>query len=155
MREFKQKGIFIQAIFLDKEPTAIEYSKKLAKKAEIINQIIFINKSIRELEEVTGGFSPHIVEIVGFWEYRPKEKAIELVRRIYNLLPSNGVLVMGTISPNLEMLFSHYVGNWPMYYRNLKQFIELLTKGGFNPKDIKIIYEPLKVQKIAICRKSA
>jgi hypothetical protein len=154
MREFKQKGIFIQAIFLDKEPTAIEYSKKLAKEAEIINQITFVNKSTRELEGVISGFNPQIIEVIGFWEYRPKEKAIELVRRIYYLLPLSGVLLISTISPNAESLFSHYVGNWPMYYRNLNQFIEILTKGGFNPRDIKIIYEPLKIQKIAICRKS-
>jgi 2-polyprenyl-3-methyl-5-hydroxy-6-metoxy-1,4-benzoquinol methylase len=154
MREFKQRGIFIQAIFLDKEPTAIEYSKKLAARAGIINQITFVNKSTRELEEVISGFNPHIIEVIGFWEYRPKEKAIELVKRIYNLLPPDGILLMSTISPNAESLFSHYVGNWPMYYRNLNQFIEILTKGGFNPQDIKIIYEPLKIQKIAICRKS-
>lgn len=154
MAEFKQKDIFIQAIFLDLDPTAIEHSKKLAEKAEVINQIIFINKSVRELEEVASEFKPHIIEVVGFLEYRPKEKAIELMRRIRRLLVPNGVLITSTISPNSESLFIYYVANWPMIYRTLKQFIEITTKGGFDPEDTEIIYEPLKVQKIAICQKS-
>ena len=154
MSEFKQKDIPIKAIFLDRDLTAIEHSKKLAQEAGVINQIIFINKTTRELEEVTRGFSPNIIEVVGFWEYRSKEKAIELIRRIYDLLLPNGVLLISSISPNLESLFSYYVGNWPMYYRNLKQFIEIITKGGFKPQEIEIIYEPLKIQKVAICRKS-
>lgn len=153
MTEFKQKGI-IKAIFLDLDPTAIEHSKKLAQRAGIINQIIFANRSARDLEEVAKGFKPHLVETVGFIEYRPKERAIELVKRIRSLLAPNGTLLISSVSPSLEKPFIHYVGNWPMYYRNLKQFIEILINGGFDPKDIKIIYEPLKIQKIAICQKS-
>jgi len=60
---------------------------------------------------------------------------------------------MSSISPNLERLFIHYVVNWPMFYRNMKQFITVITKGGFNSQEIKIIYEPLKIQKIAVCWK--
>ena len=43
--------------------------------------------------------------------------------------------------------------NWPMIYRNTKQFTEIIIKGGFNSENSEIIYEPLKIQKIAVCRK--
>jgi len=153
MKEFKKRGVLIKAILLDLDLTAIEHSKKLARQAEVINQIIFVNKSARELEEVAREFNPNIVEVVGFLEYRPREKAIELMKRIHYLLTPKGVMLTSSISPNLEKLFLYYVINWPMFYRNLKQFIEIITEGGFKPQDIKIIYEPLKIQKIAVCQK--
>jgi len=154
MKEFKKKGVLIKAILLDLDSTAIEYSRKLAEQAEITNQMTFINKSARELIEIAKGFNPNIIEVVGFLEYRPREKAIELMKRIHYLLTPKGVMLTSSISPNLESLFSYYVGNWPMFYRNSKQFIEIITEGGFKPQDIKIIYEPLKIQKIAVCQKS-
>jgi len=154
IKEFKKGGVLIKAIFLDLNPTAIEYSRRLAEQAEITNQITFINKSARELIEIAKEFNPNIIEVVGFLEYRPKEKAIELMKRIHYLLTPRGVMLTSSISPNLEKLFLYYVVNWPMFYRNLKQFIEIVTEGGFKPEDIKIIYEPLKIQKIAVCRKA-
>ncbi len=153
MAEFKQKGIPIGAIFLDLNSAAIEHSKKLAQKAEVIDQITFINKGVNVLEEAVKNFNPHIVEIVGFLEYRPEEKAIKLAEKIYQLLLPGGVLLISNISNNLEHLFLHYVANWPMIYRSPKKLAELLIKGGFNSKNIKIIYEPLKIHEIAICQK--
>lgn len=152
IQKFKQKGLSIKVILLDLDLSALEHSKILAKKAGVIEQIKFVNKNARELEEVVKDFNPQIIEVVGFLEYRPQGRAIELARRIYNLLGQGGVFLTSSISPNFESLFLRYVANWPMIYRNLKQFKEMLIKGGF--KDFKIVYEPLKIQKIAICRKS-
>lgn len=154
MAEFKQKGVPVRAIFLDLDPTAIEHSKKLAQKAEVIDQITFINKGVNVLEEAVKNFNPHIVEIVGFLEYRPEERAIKLAGKIYQLLLPGGVLLISNISNNSERLFLHYVSNWPMVYRSPKQLAEILVKGSFNPKNCKIIYEPLKIHQIAICKKS-
>lgn len=153
IKEYKEKGVIIKAILLDLDPTAIENSKKLATRAGVINHITFANKSTRALEEVAKEFNPNIIELVGFLEYRPKEKAIQLIRRIYSLLAPNGVFFTSTVTPSFEKMFSYYVSNWPMIYRNLDQFIDLVVDGGFDPRESRIIYEPLKVQKIAICRK--
>ncbi len=154
IQEFKQKGIIVQAIFLDLDLTAIEYSRELSQKANVTEQIIFINKSVRGLEETVKGFNPNIIEIVGFLEYRPKEKAIELVTRACHLLTSNGVLLTSNINYNPEILFLHWVVNWQMIYRTPQELVEILIKRSFNPKDCKIICEPLKIYSLAICKKS-
>lgn len=153
MVEFKQKGIPIRAIFLDLNLTAIEHSKKLAQKAGVINQITFISKGVNVLEEAVKGFNPQIVEVVGFLEYRPEERAIKLIEKIYQLLLPDGVLLVSNTSNNLEQLFLHYVINWPMIYRSPMKLAEVLVKGGFNPKNCRIIFEPLKIHELAICRK--
>jgi SAM-dependent methyltransferase len=153
MSEFKQKGIFIKAIFLDLDPTAIEYSRKMARKFGIVNQIIFINKSAKELEEAVGDFKPNIIEMVGFLDYRPREKAINLIEKINRILDSNGVVLISNIAPNAERYFLYQVMNWPMIYRSPEQLADVVVKGGFDPQKCEIIYEPLKIHGIAICRK--
>ncbi|PIQ07478.1 MAG: hypothetical protein COW72_00085 [Candidatus Nealsonbacteria bacterium CG18_big_fil_WC_8_21_14_2_50_37_10] len=154
MQEFKQKGIIVRAIFLDLDLTAIEYSRKLSQKANVMEQIIFINKSVRELEETVKGFNPNIIEIVGFLEYRSKEKAIELVTRAYHLLTPNGVLLTSNINYNPEILFFYWVVDWQMIYRTPRELFGILVKGLFNSKNCKIICEPLKIYSLAICKKS-
>jgi len=153
MAEFKQKSVIIKAIFLDLDPSAIEYSKKMAQNAGVINQIIFVNRSAGDLEVAVNEFKPHIVEMVGFLEYRPKEKAIILTEKINKLLTSGGVALISNIAPNFERGFLSQVLNWPMVYRSPKELSEVVIKGGFNPKNCEIVYEPLKIHGIAICRK--
>jgi ubiquinone/menaquinone biosynthesis C-methylase UbiE len=155
MAEFKEKegGTNIKAIFLDLDSTAIEHGKKLAQKAGITDQIIFINKGVNMLEEALKDFSPHIIEVVGFLEYRAEEKAIKLIEKIYRLLPPGGLLLVSNVCNNLEKLFLYHIVNWPMIYRSPRKLAKLLIKGGFNSKNIKIIYEPLKIHEIAICQK--
>jgi 2-polyprenyl-3-methyl-5-hydroxy-6-metoxy-1,4-benzoquinol methylase len=154
MAEFKQKGASIKAIFLDLDPSAIEYSKKMAQKAGVINQITFVNRSAGDLEVAVNEFKPHIVEMVGFLEYRPKEKAIILTEKINKLLTSGGVALISNIAPNFERGFLSQVLNWPMVYRSPKELSEVIIKGGFNPKNCEIVYEPLRIHGIAICRKT-
>lgn len=153
IKEFKQKGIFIRASFLDRDPTAIEYSKNLAKQMGIMNQINFINKSTRDLENAVHGFEPDIVEVTGLLEYKSDEKAINLLKRIYNLLALKGILITSNISPNLERPFIHWVANWPMVYRTPKKLSEIIIAAGFRPEYCKIIQEPLKIHSVAICQK--
>jgi SAM-dependent methyltransferase len=151
IKDFKEKSI--KALFLDLDTSALEHSKKLAKEAGIEDKIIFVNKSARELENIGKEFHPHIVEVVGFLMYRPKEKAIKLVERIYHILVPNGVLLISQDNYIPERFFLYYVVNWPIIFRSPAEFSEILIKGGFNPKYCKIIYEPLRMHGLAICKK--
>ena len=151
MAELKEKNI--KAIFLDLDPMAIEHSKKLAQKAGVIDQITFINKGANVLEEAIKKFNPHIIELVGFLEYRPEEKAIKLIERIYRVLAPKGTLLVSNIYNNPESLFLHYVVNWSMIYRSPKKLAEIIVKGGFNPQNCQIVFEPLKIHYIAECKK--
>jgi len=154
MKEFKEKNINIKAKFLDLDKTALEHSKKLAEQAGIKDKIIFVNKSAKHLEEIAKEFRPQIIEVVGFIMYRPDERVIKLIERIYRILPRDGILLISQDNHVIEKFFLYYVANWPLIFRSPKKFTELLIKGGFNPKNCKIVYEPLKMHGIAICRKT-
>lgn len=153
MKEFQHGDVIIKAIFLDRDPIAISHAKDLAKQAGVISQITFANTSTRELKNIVGEFKPHIVEVIGLLEYRPTEKAISLLKRIYDLLAPGGVVITSNIIPNLENFFSYWVVNWPMIYRTSDQLSEIIIKAGFNAKNCKIIMEPLRIHNVAICKK--
>ncbi|MGB9598584.1 MAG: class I SAM-dependent methyltransferase family protein [Minisyncoccales bacterium] len=152
LEEFKEKPI--EAIFLDLDKSALAHSRKMAEKMGVQNKIYFINKSAREIEEIGKNFSPHIVEVVGFLMYRPYEKAIALIQRIYHILALEGVLLVSQDNHILEEFFIHQVANWPIIFRSPSDFIDILIKGGFRPENCKIIYEPLKMHGLAICKKN-
>lgn len=152
MQEFKEKQV--KALFLDLDKSALEHSKKLAENAGIRDKITFVNKSAKDLGEIAKEFHPQIIEVVGFLMYRPEEKAIKLIERIYNALPLSGVLLISQDNHIIEKFFLYYAANWFIIFRSPEKFAELLIKGGFNPKNCEIIYEPFKMHGIAICRKS-
>jgi len=90
--------------------------------------------------------------MVGFLDYRPRDKAIVLVSRIKKLLPQGGIFLTCNIRTNPERPLVDYCLMWPMIYRNPKQFAEILIEAGFNPQSVRIIYEPFKIHGLAICQ---
>jgi len=90
--------------------------------------------------------------MVGFLDYRPRDKAIVLVSRIKKLLPQGGIFLTCNIQTNPERPLVDYCLMWPMIYRNPKQFAEILIEAGFNPQSVRIIYEPFKIHGLAICQ---
>jgi len=153
IRILKEEGIMVEVMLLDIDQSALEHAKLLAKKANVLERCQFVNKSTTDLELVTNNFKPHFVELVGFLEYRPFEKAVRLLSRIRNILEPGGVLAVSQIMPNPERFFLTVVVNWPMIYRSKKEFIDLITKAGFKEENFQIIQEPLGIHSLAICSK--
>ncbi|MCK5044211.1 class I SAM-dependent methyltransferase family protein [Candidatus Parcubacteria bacterium] len=152
--DLKKENILVKAVLLDLDPTAIEYAKKLAREYEVENQITFLNKSTRILQEVLNDFCPHVVEMIGFLEYRPRKQAIELISKIHRFLMPGGMFLTASISNNLERPFLYYVINWSMIYRTPEELSEVLFKSGFIASNCRIIYESHKIHNIVICQKS-
>jgi len=105
------------------------------------------------MERAAAAFKPHIIEMVGFLDYRPRNKAIGLIKRIRACLPDGGAFLTCNIRKNREKIFLDWILLWPMIYRSEEEFAELLLGGGFSPDKIQLIYEPFKIHGIAVCRK--
>jgi len=147
------KDIDIRVILLDLDPLAIDYSRKVAKKYGVEDKITFVIESTSTLEEVMKEVRPHIIEMIGFLDYRPYAKAARLIERIYKVLPPGGKFLTGNTHPNPEQHFLKWVINWEMIYRKPEELGRILTEGGFAPENCKIICEPHKVQCVAVCQK--
>jgi len=151
--EAKRNGIIVKAVLIDLDLTALEHSKKLAQEMKVENQVIFINKTASSVNEIGKEFKPHLIEIVGFLEYRPFNKSVELIRSIYQILENGGILLISQIAPNLESFFLKEVINWLMIYRKPKEVVKLLSLAGFDLKNCLFYWEPLKIHYMVECKK--
>ena len=115
----------IKAILIDVDSTALEKAKEVAKGAGLENRFYFIRGSTKKLEKICSEFKPHIIEMVGFLDYRPRNKAIELIGLIKKCLPDDGILLTCNIRRNIEKIFLDWVLLWPMHYRSEKQLVLL------------------------------
>ena len=143
----------IRAILIDVDKTALKAAKAMAEENGLGERFSFIRGTTKSLEKVCQEFRPHIIEMVGFLDYRPDDKAIQLISRIKSCLPSNGIFLTCNINHNRERIFLDWVLLWPMIYRNEKQFANLLLKGGFFSQNINILYEPFRIHGIGVCQK--
>jgi len=141
-----------KVVLLDVDQTAIDASKALVERAGMLDRFIFLRTSTSAVEEVMTKFKPQIVEMVGFLDYRPRDKAIELVARIKKLLPNGGVFLTCNIRNNPERPLVDYCLMWRMIYRNPKKFAEIMIEAGYNPRCVRIVYEPFKIHGLAICQ---
>jgi SAM-dependent methyltransferase len=145
--------INVKVTLLDLDATAIEYSKKLAEEYGVSRQISFIVGSTSHFEKAGDGLKPHIIEMVGFLDYRPDAKAVRLVRRIYEFLAPGGRFLTANIISNPERYFLLWVLNWGMIYRKPEELADIIIKAGFLPEQCRIICEPHKIHAVAVCHK--
>jgi len=143
----------IKAILVDIDPTAIANAETAVKKAGLEKNFTFISGSTKILDGLCGQLQPHIIEMVGFLDYRPKPQAEKLINRLRRCLGQDGILLTCNIAPNPEKIFLDWVLLWPMIYRTEEEFTGLLIAGGFEKEKIKILAEPHGIHNIGICQK--
>lgn len=149
---FKNKSCKIHVINIDRDVNAIKLGKELANKYGISNMFEWVNDDARTINLYVSPESIDIVEMVGLLDYFSEEKAIDVIKKIYNALRPGGIFIVANIHPNIEMVFVKKTG-WPhMYYRQPEDLIKILQAAGFNSEQ-EIIIEPLKIHIIAEVRK--
>jgi len=149
----RHPALSVRALLIDFDPSAIEEAKRMAGEAGLGDRFDFIRDTTKVMERAAAAFKPHIIEMVGFLDYRPRNKAIGLIKRIRACLPDGGAFLTCNIRKNREKIFLDWILLWPMIYRSEEEFAELLLGGGFSPDKIQLIYEPFKIHGIAVCRK--
>jgi len=144
----------VQVVLIDIDKTALAEAHRLCKQYDIDpNRFTLVHGRTSILEEVCKNFQPHIIEMVGFLDYRSREKAIELIGRLQKCLLSGGVLITCNIRNNAEKIFLDWVLLWPMIYRSESEFMKILDQSGFENRNIALVYEPEKIHGIAYCIK--
>lgn len=150
--KYKNNGVKIRSLLVDQNKEALEYSKWLAEYYKI-NNIEIIQDKIENISNDISKFNPDIIEMVGLLDYFENDRVIKLINDIYNSLPDHGVFITCNINYNSEKRFVTNVIKWPLIYRNESELFEVVTKGGFDPSYVKIIYEPMKIHGIVVAFK--
>ncbi|MEA1926106.1 MAG: methyltransferase domain-containing protein [Patescibacteria group bacterium] len=140
----------INLTLLDLDKSALDNSKALFAEFKIKSNLKTIKDSAHNLEKLFNKRNFDIIEMVGFLDYRPKLRAICLIKKIKKLMKKQGIFLTCNIYPNKEKYFLDWVLLWPMIYRK-KEFKEILLKSGFKDKNIKIIFTQFTIHQLAIC----
>ena len=143
----------ISISFLDKNPKAIEYSRNLS--TNLINKyrLKWFVDTASNFPKYYEFYKPNIIEMVGLLDYFDDQKAESIFRIIYENLEPGGFFITANICDNHERKFVTNVVGWKMIYRDAHELIEIAKKAGFDSKNIKVHYEPLKIHCVLIARK--
>jgi len=144
----------IKVTLLDLDRTAIKYSRDLHKMMGLKCYLENICESAHVLEKFFVGKKFDIIEMIGFMDYRPKNNAIRLVKKVIFLLKNHGVFITCNIMPNDEKIFLDWVLLWPMIYRREADFLYILKKANFKKNNIFFIFTPNRIHLFAICNKN-
>jgi hypothetical protein len=142
----------IKVNLIDADASAIAEAKRLVQEAGYADRFSFIHDTTKAMEAAAQRFKPHIIEMVGFLDDRPRKQAIALIDRIRQHLPEGGIFITCNIRNNREKIFLDWILLWPMIYRSEEEFADLLVHGGFETKNINLVYEPFQIHGIAVCR---
>jgi hypothetical protein len=147
----------VRVVYFDRSRGAVRFSQRLSK--EILGQeksddFQWVCSDIKNLPDYLTGFSPDIVEMVGFLDYFSDADAIALFRLIYQHISCGGWFIVSNINPNREASFVEKTVEWPLVYRQSNHLEKLLTDSGFSREKVKLFIEPLKVFTVAVCQKA-
>lgn len=141
--------------FVDKNPEALEYSKKLLSEFNIEKNpnysFDWVNDTVNGfLDKNTKKYS--IVEMVGLMDYFKDDKALAIFQKINKSLEKDGVFITANINDNKERPFVTKAIGWPMIYRKAEDIAHLVQEAGFPHIDVDAYYEPLKIHSIIVAR---
>ena len=147
------KGVRISVTFVDKNPSAIEYSQKLSVGHSHRDSFQWVNDTAGDFfrTQVTDG-KFNIIEMVGLMDYFEDEKAVELFKLIRNSLIGDGMFITANIGDNSEREFIDRVLGWKMIYRSAQEFSALVERAGFARRKDSCI---LRTAKNTLRRRSA
>lgn len=146
----------IRVSFLDKNPQANEYSKKLVAERHYPPNHDFqwiIDKANNFPAHFDKNNQPNIIEIVGLLDYFDLDSIKRLFSSVYQNLPHGGVFITSNIVDNPERKFITKVVGWDMIYKLPEHFHEIAIEVGFRDEDVKIFYEPFKIHFVMTAKK--
>ena len=141
----------VKVVLLDDSATALGEAEKRVEQAGLSSSFKFIKGKTKELEGICKNFHPHIIEMIGFLDYRPDQSAISLMSRIRKQLLPGGIFISCNINWNKEMIFLWTVLLWPMFYRSAGKFKKLIMESGFH--DVELYSDCFRIHTISVCQK--
>lgn len=146
----------LEITFLDKDPYAITYSKKLFERFGLTKRyrLRWIQDDVFNIRARIKDNSQDIVEIIGLADYFDFTKSVQVFTDSYKILRHGGYFVTANIRENRESSFVTNLFHWKMEYKEPKELYQILLGSGFSADNITLISEPLGIHTIAIAQKA-
>lgn len=145
-RRIGQKGLVLdKTILADMDAMALASAQSLADHEGIANQVelklenlVDMNTlSARNLSEFIEPGSVDVVDLLGLFEYFPRELAVDLIQQVRKIIKPGGMIVFGNMIDNRpQQTFFTQVSMWPpLEQRSLPELFDIVQEAGFSAKD--------------------
>lgn len=125
-----------RVMLFDKDEKILARAMEHARRLGIEQWVLPIQGSMNSEADlkIVFDFEPHIVEIVGFIEYRPDDRVGTIIGMVRGMLPIGGTLITGnaTDMPKIHQRSIHNL-KWPIIFRKPSETIALVRENLFDP----------------------
>lgn len=145
------KSNHVKLLLTDAEDSALEYSRRRAIQADVLDMITFMKTPFLKLHEKLNDRRFDVVEACGILDYLPDYYAVELLQFAISSLSDRGIIIVSNMAEThaAELLRNLY--NWEIVYRSPEYLGRLIKKAG--GKDVKVFVEPWGIHPVATARR--
>ena len=154
LREYPDVKVKLTLVDLSRD--SLDRARRLAQALSVDDHVEIVRSSAEKFwnDERHGRF--HVVEMVGFLDYRDEKWVRTSSESVRALLHPGGLYVSAHIAPEVDAATTRWLIGWPLLVRRTEaEFCRLLTEGGWNGNEITTLSDPRHVHTVALCRKSA
>jgi ubiquinone/menaquinone biosynthesis C-methylase UbiE len=141
-------------MLVDADPSALKNARLLAEKEGVASSFKYIEGTTAYLTSIADSDRPHIVEMVGFMDYRPHSKGVGLSKLIRDILRPGGVYLCANIQPNDEQGLLTWGLLWPMIYRTNDEYANIMREAGFTDENVRYVREPFGIHILSVAKKA-
>ncbi len=159
--QLKDRGIPVASVsLLDHDPLALAAGRSVvAQEAPGLHLNVFLTglldrRRLRaaDLRPHLGAASQHIVEMIGLFEYLPDMMAVDLLRRIREVLAPGALVLFGNMlrpRPGQES-FEHVI-RWPaLFQRSIFELADLVQSAGYPMEQLTVAVPDDCVYQVAL-----
>lgn len=140
---------------IDLDPEALRYAKALAEEHHIAHFFTYVNDTASSVERIGKENKAHIIEMVGFLDYRNHKQSVSISRAIHESLRDGGVYLCANVQDNHEKILLDWGLLWPMIYKDDDEYYRIMNESGFEDKDIRLIHEPFHIHIISVAKRNS
>lgn len=149
----RMDGIDLKATFIDKDPHALGFSRKIAGRHRLssgesaADRIEFIEGDILEMVKFNGG-RYNIIVSQGFLDYLTPEESVEFLGKVKGAARSGATILTSNMKHSTGMKFTmEFFGGWNLNYKTDEQMKEIMERSGFS--NIEILNDKYGMHSIA------
>lgn len=147
-------GHKVSLVLVDKSGSSLRRAMRLAEHLGLADNVTCVESDLRDYLKDVAAESFDIVEMVGFFDYRPAKSIIGLSAAVLRVVRIDGMFITANTapSPSHDEFMVRFLIGWPgLVRRTEEEFIELLRHAGW--KNIGTVMEQHRIHTIATCHR--
>jgi len=146
----------VSLVLVDKSRSSLRRAMRLAEHLGLADRVTCVESDLRDYLKIVAAESFDIVEMVGFFDYRPAKSIIGLSAAVLRVVRIGGMFITANTAPSPchdEFAVRFLIG-WPGLVRRTEaEFVSLLYHAGWEKFGVKTEMEQHRIHTVATCHR--